>query len=135
MDLTYIDNVVHSIQLAIKNVNKHSGEAFNITNDKPVKLWDFINEFLVRTDRDRIKKKVNYKIVFYFAYFLELFYKIFLPSKEPIITRYSCSFLAKSQTLDISKAKKLLNYSPIVDMNEGLTRYVEWSKKEGTNDK
>ena len=36
----------------------------------------------------------------------------------------------KRRCPDISKAEKLLNYSPKVDLNNGLTRFVEWAKTE-----
>lgn len=36
----------------------------------------------------------------------------------------------KRRCPDISKAEKLLNYSPKVDLNNGLNRFVEWAKTE-----
>ena len=31
-------------------------------------------------------------------------------------------------TLDISKAKSFLDYSPIYDLSKGLEKYIEWYK-------
>ena len=128
IDLTYIDNVVHSILLSLDKVSEHSGEAFNITNDDPVLLWEFVNNFMIKTGNKPIVKKMNYNVVFFIAGLLEGIYGLLKLKKGPAITRYSCSLLAKSQTLNIDKAKKLLGYEPIVSMEEGLKRYADWYK-------
>lgn len=127
IDLTYIDNIVHSIQLAMENIDKYSGEAFNITNGEPVKLWDFVNEFMQKTNRPLVTKKMNYKIVYFISFLIEKIHILFQLKSEPVLTRYTCSFLACSQTLDITKAKEKLGYRPIINMQEGLERYISWS--------
>jgi len=37
-------------------------------------------------------------------------------------------------TLDISKAKSLLNYSPAYDLSRGLEKYIEWYKTSWFSD-
>ena len=38
------------------------------------------------------------------------------------------SLVPERGTLDISKAKKLLNYQPTFDLNKGLEKYINWYK-------
>jgi len=41
------------------------------------------------------------------------------PPSEPLIT-YA----------DITKARKLLNYNPTVNIEQGLARFIEWMRQE-----
>jgi UDP-glucuronate 4-epimerase len=41
------------------------------------------------------------------------------PASEPLVT-YA----------DITKARKLLNYDPKIDVEEGLTRFIDWARRE-----
>ena len=36
--------------------------------------------------------------------------------------------MPKRGTLDISKAKKLINYSPIFNIYKGIDKYIDWYK-------
>lgn len=124
IDLTYIDNVVEAVILALNNASKVSGEVFNISNGAPVKLWPFIKELLNGIGEDYRPKKVPYRIIYLYAFFQEILSKYILINKEPLLTRYSCSLLAKGQTLNITKARERLGYVPIVSIQEGLRRVV-----------
>ena len=42
--------------------------------------------------------------------------------REPTLTRYSAAILARTQTYDISGAKRDLGYKPIVSFAEGMDR-------------
>jgi nucleoside-diphosphate-sugar epimerase len=48
--------------------------------------------------------------------------------KEPALTRYGAGTLAKSLTMDISKAKELLNYEPRMSTEEAIDEFVNWYK-------
>ena len=56
IDLTPVSNVVDAIILAINNDNAIN-ETFNLSNGKPVKLWDVINYVLKKLDRTIVTKK------------------------------------------------------------------------------
>ncbi|MFN8577401.1 MAG: hypothetical protein U0354_11130 [Candidatus Sericytochromatia bacterium] len=46
--------------------------------------------------------------------------------KEPVITCYSVGVLAKSMTMNISKAKDLLGYIPKQTNMEAVDDFVNW---------
>ena len=74
-------------------------------------------------------KKISYKTALKFAGILEFISKTFLNYKEPVFTKYTVGLLAFSQTLDIQKAKKDLNYKPIKSIQKGVEELVKYNEK------
>ena len=60
---------------------------------------------------------------------IEFIYKTFHIYKEPTITKYNICTLGYSQTLNIEKAKKDLEYIPKMTLNEGIKKYAENYKR------
>ena len=49
-----------------------------------------------------------------------------MSNKEPALTRYSVGILKYSMTMDISKAKELLNFVPQQSVESGMDEFVNW---------
>jgi glyoxylase-like metal-dependent hydrolase (beta-lactamase superfamily II) len=56
------------------------------------------------------------------ASLLEWQHRVFRHSGEPVLTRYTAGLLSRTQTFDISAARRTLNYAPHVSMTEGVQR-------------
>lgn len=128
IDLTPVSNVVDAIILAINN-DSVINETFNLSNGKPVKLWDVINYVLKKLDRTIVTKKVPYWIAYLVSYIYELHSKVF-NTGEPTTTRYSIGVLAKSCTLNIEKAFNLLKYVPNQTTEEAIEEFLKWYKSK-----
>jgi nucleoside-diphosphate-sugar epimerase len=129
VDITYVENVVDAIMLAIQAPSKAVGYKFNITNDQPIalkKILDMLFELLgIHIKYKRIPKYLAMTI----ASLMEIIAKISLDqNKEPRFTRYSIGVLAVDQTLNIQLAKDLLGYSPKVSIEQGLATFATWWK-------
>ncbi len=96
-DFTYIDNVIEANLLACIAGEEASGEAFNIAYGKYITLNDL------------------YHVI------CELLGK----NIEPTYGKPRVGDISHSLA-DISKAKKLLNYDPEIDVFEGLSQTMEW---------
>ena len=127
-DLTYIDNAVEAIKCALLSGKSAEGNIFNITDGGPKKLWDILDYAFLKLGLSRDFRPIPYRFVYTFSYFSEVLHKVFLPQKEPVLTRYTCNLLAKSQTLNISKARRLLGYSPKTKTMEGIEKFIEYYK-------
>jgi nucleoside-diphosphate-sugar epimerase len=55
---------------------------------------------------------------------------LFKSNKEPSLTKYGIGILAKSMTLDISKARTQLNYHPVMTTHEGINEFIQWYKNQ-----
>lgn len=98
-DMTYIDDIITGIYGAIEYIEKKKEvvhEIFNLGNDKPIKTKILLN-------------------------FLEK--KLGLSSE---IIKNTTFNEAKYTHADIAKAKKILKYQPKIDIEEGLSNFLEW---------
>lgn len=128
VDLTSLANVADSIELALFVGCKGINQIYNITNGEPVKLWETIEKVLSLLGYEMNQKKVPYSIVKFISQIMELKAKL-TNYKEPALTTYGVGILAKSFTMDISKAKSLLEYSPKVSTDEAIDEFVSWYRE------
>jgi nucleoside-diphosphate-sugar epimerase len=131
-DLTYIDNVADACILSLSAPSSCSGEIYNISNGEPIKLWETVEYILSKLGHKFKRKKVPFFLVYFIAFLQEITCKYIFTDKEPTLTRYTAGLLAKSLTLDITKAKNELGYEPKVSIKEGIERMIEWWKLEGS---
>lgn len=99
-DFTYIDDIVNGIVNLIPQYDGDKYKLYNIGNNKPVKLMEFINtlETLLET-----KAQCNY-----------------LPMQAgDVYETYA----------DISRIKAACSFSPEVSLKDGLSHFVDWFKE------
>jgi nucleoside-diphosphate-sugar epimerase len=106
-----------------------NGEIFNITDGAPQNLWNFIGFLLEKMNLNTQLKKVPYPLAYSVAFLQEKFNSIFKPDIEPPLTRYGIGILKYSLTMDISKAKQLLGYEPIMNSEQSLLEFIADNKK------
>jgi UDP-glucose 4-epimerase len=100
LDFTYIDDTVDGVSKAIDRFDNIAGETFNLASGKGVSLSYVAN---------MIRKLVGNGS------------KIIIKENRPgEVWRF---------TADISKAAKLLQYKPKIDIDTGLERTVQWYKE------
>lgn len=127
-DLTSVSNAVDAICLALKAKDEALNSVYNISNGEPVILWDSIAEVLRLLGHQPPTKKVPFWLVKTIAGGMETWSKL-TSGKEPTLTKYGVGTLAKSLTMDISKAKKMLGYEPKMSTGEAIHEFVNWYKE------
>jgi UDP-glucose 4-epimerase len=98
-DFTYVDNVVEANILAARN-NRIKGDVFNVACGRDYSILELV-KILNKLMRKNIKP-------------------IFLPKRPGDV------FKTKA---DVSKAKRLLGFTPRMDFIQGLKLTVEWFRK------
>jgi UDP-glucose 4-epimerase len=99
LDFTYIDDAVEGVIKVIQRFNKVKNNIFNIATGKGTKIL-FVAQLI----------------------------KKFLNSKSRIIIKQNRPGEVVKYIADISKAKKLLNYKPRIDIIEGIKKTIKWYK-------
>jgi nucleoside-diphosphate-sugar epimerase len=119
VDLTYVDNVVHALLLALE-ARAAVGRTYTVTNGEHVPLWDLIKTVLRRLGIDAKLRPLPYRVVYAAAALMEL--RAALTGGEPLLTRYTAALLARTQTYNIDAARHDLGYVPPVSVAEGVER-------------
>ena len=126
VDLTPVSNVVDAILLALSADVAAHHRIYNLSNGQPVPLWDTIAYTMKQLGFPPLTQKVPYRLVFFIAWLMEGYARYFNQGKEPVLTRYSVSSMARSLSLDISQAKQYLGYEPRQSVREAIDEFVEW---------
>lgn len=106
------------------------GRAFFITQDEPVRCWDWILRVLqiagVQPPRRRARLATAWRV----GAALETLYRLSGIQSEPPMTRFLAAQLAKDHYFDITAAKQLLGYRPAVNTEQGLEELrAAWASK------
>jgi nucleoside-diphosphate-sugar epimerase len=125
VDLTSVSNAVDAIILGLKAEGRALNQIYNITNGEAVNLWEKITYVLSLMNERLPQKKIPYWLVLSIAQIMEWKSKL-TNMKEPVLTKYGVRVLAKSMTLDISKARELLGYNPTVTTDESISEFINW---------
>lgn len=128
-DLTYVENVVHAMQLATTRDDLPSGEVFNITNGESATLRDLLAALFVPLGVAYRIVALPYPVLDAAARAMEAYASI--SGVEPALTRYSVGTLNYDMTLDIEKARRMLGYEPIVPLSAGVEKTVRWIRSHG----
>ena len=129
VDLTPVANVLQSIHDALNAKNEAWNQAYNITAGEPVSLWKTIEKLFDKLNLHFPAKKIPFGVAYYFAWASEIFAN-FVTKKEPALTRYSVGILKYNMTMDISKARELLNYTPVQTVEDGMNEFIDWWKSK-----
>lgn len=127
VDLTYVENVVHALLLAAE-AREAAGKIYTITNGEHAPLWEVIREVLRRLGLPDRLRAIPLSLALSAAALMEA--RAALTGSEPLLTRYSALILARTQTYDISAARRDLGYTPQVMLADGIARTLEALKKE-----
>ena len=122
VDLTYIDNVVHAILLAL-SAPAAVGHTYFITNGEHVPLWLTIRRTLDALAIPSDLRPLALPLAMLVARFMEA--GASLSGAEPLLTRYTVGVLTRTQTYDIGAARRDLGYEPPVSFNEGMAHTLE----------
>lgn len=123
-DFTSVKNIAHAVYLAVVADNEIDGKTFNITDDNPQALWVLVEDTLKKMGYHPALKKINYRLVFAIASVSERINKTFHLG-EPVLTRYGVGLLRYSQTFDITRARQILHYKPVITTGESVDEFIK----------
>ncbi|MES2597691.1 MAG: NAD(P)-dependent oxidoreductase [Verrucomicrobiota bacterium] len=101
--------------------------SFNLTNNDPVELQGFLLRIFTELDLPAPKRSIPRGTAMIIGTVIETAFKLFLPWKEPPITRFGVGVLGYSKTFDVRKSLGVLGL-PSVSIEEGLRSFIDWQK-------
>ncbi len=128
VDVTYVENCAEAHILAADRLGERSplrGRAYFIGQERPVNLWQFINEVVTRTGLKPVRRKLSLATALRLAGAMEATYRALGIGAEPPLTRLTVTQMARSHWFDHSAAQRDFGYGPRISIEEGLTRTVD----------
>jgi nucleoside-diphosphate-sugar epimerase len=126
VDIIYVENAAMAHVQAFEHLAPSSrvcGEAYFVGQERPVKLWDFINQVLGYVKIEPVMKAIDVTTAYRLGWFFEKVFKAAgIQKPEPPMTRFVALNLGKSHYFSHAKAKRDFGYSPRVSIEEGLKR-------------
>ena len=133
VDITFIDNVAHAHMLAAQSLERSvqaNGKAYFIGQEKPVRLWEWINNLFKELGIPPVKRRVPFIIAYFIGNILENAYRLSGSDSEPKMTRFLARQLSSSHYFSHENARKDLGYNPVVTIEEGMHKLIWWLKEK-----
>jgi len=115
MNLVHIDNLVDAMFLAIER--DADGEAFNITDDRPVTAAEYFGQLANMIGIARVPTAPSWLLRFVLRHGATI---AKLQKRGDLPSPAALSFLSRRGSYDIGRARRLLGYEPRVTLEEGL---------------
>ncbi len=131
-DTIYIDNCVDAHLLSAEKLQAGlsiSGRAYFISDGAPIGVWTMANRMLEAAGAPKVGKPVPAWLAYGLGATLEAAHAVLRIDREPLMTRFAASELSHAQWFDISAARRDLNYTPKVTIDEGLTHLQRWCRE------
>ena len=128
VDITFVDNGARAHLLAARSLHQSSsisGRAYFIGQERPVYLWEWINDLYQDLGITRVEKKVPRTTAYVIGWCLETVHRLAGLRKEPVMTRFMALQLARSHYFSHERAKEDLGYEPLITIEEGKERLLE----------
>lgn len=124
VDVIYVKNAavahVQAFEKLIKDTSI-SSRAYFIGQERPVNLWQFINQLLLHSEVELIEDKISFKTAFFIGRLLEIVFKFLgIEKPEPPMTRFVACQLAKSHYFSHKRANEDFGYKPEISIEDGL---------------
>jgi nucleoside-diphosphate-sugar epimerase len=117
-DTAHVDNVVEGLVLGAEK--GRPGEAYFITDGKPVVFRDFVTALLETQGVEPPDRSLPAWVAAPMARICEAAWKVLPLSGEPPMTRFRSWILTQECTIEIGKAREQLGYAPLVSHQQGL---------------
>jgi len=126
--MVHVKNAAHAHLLAEKALLDNpsaGGHPYFITDDDPVKLWPWVKDLLHKSGIPWSPQPISSEAAYLIGHVLERFYSLFGIKEEPPMTRFVARQLSTTHTYNITRAREVLGYAPIVSMEQGLKELLE----------
>ncbi|MBN3313678.1 NSDHL protein, partial [Atractosteus spatula] len=101
-------------------------QAYHITNDEPVRFWEFLSRVLVGLGYEAPRYHLPYRLVYGLALLLWLLAVLLRPllTFRPTFTPMRVALAGTHHYYSCARAKQELGYRPLVSLDEAITQTV-----------
>jgi nucleoside-diphosphate-sugar epimerase len=120
MSTSHVDNVVEGLILAAGT--GRGGEAYFVTDGADTTLKEALTDLLGTRGVPPIRRSAPFGVAWRMAAVMEGIWRVLRLRSHPPITRQTLRMIGQDFTLDITKARRDLGYSPVTTWADGIAR-------------
>jgi 2-alkyl-3-oxoalkanoate reductase len=124
IDTVHVENAAAAHLNAVDHLSDPGaaggGRAFFITQDEPVRCWEWIFQVLQIAHVAPPQRRLSLAAAWRIGATLETLYRITGITAEPPMTRFVAAQLARDHYFNITAAKQILGYRPSITTAQGL---------------
>ncbi|NGM45565.1 NAD(P)-dependent oxidoreductase [Rhodobacter sp. SGA-6-6] len=121
IDLTHVEDAAAAVVAALDAGPQAAGQVFHVSGGEPLPVTEIAARACARAGIPLRWRKAPLAPALLAAAAMERL-ALLTGAKEPAVTRHGLALFAYLQSLDISKARRLLGWSPRISFAEGLDR-------------
>jgi nucleoside-diphosphate-sugar epimerase len=134
-DFTYVDNLVDALLCADEKLVPDSpvaGQAYFVTNGEPIPFFSFVSKVLAELGLPAIVGAVPYPVAFAAAALKEALDTLRggTLNAEDGMSRFAVRYMVRHHYFDIGKARRDLDYTPRVSLDEGIRLTCQHLKQQ-----
>jgi nucleoside-diphosphate-sugar epimerase len=128
LPFVYVTDVVEGLLLALDHEHA-AGQAYNITNDRPVTQKQFLHAIAREIGASPPRLRVPYRALYAAGYAAERLAMLTPSRRRPPITRLGVAFFGTDNRYAIDKARRELGYTPRVALGDGVRLATAWYRE------
>ncbi len=128
IDLTYVGDVVDAIVAALAASPRATGQIFNISGGQVLPVQEIVERSCQMAGFIPKWRKTPLPVALTVARCAELICRGLPNTPEPFVTRYGVGLFAYQQSLNITKARDVLGWTPQTDFSQGLQHVFAGNK-------
>ena len=129
LPFVYVSDVVQGLLLALDRPAA-VGEAFNITNDRPLTQLEFMERTAAQIGASAPRIHVPYRPLYAAGYAAERLAGAIRLRRQPPVTRLGVKLFGTDNRHSIDKARRILGYEPRVTLQEGIRLAADWHQQK-----
>jgi nucleoside-diphosphate-sugar epimerase len=129
LPFVYVTDVVEGLLLALDH-DHAIGQAYNITNDRPVSQEEFLGAIARELGVRPPRIHVPYQVLYAAGYAAERVARLTRSQRQPIVTRLGVKLFGTDNRQAIDKARRDLGFMPWVNLYEGVRLAAAWYREQ-----
>ena len=125
LPFVYVTDVVQGLLLALDR-DQAAGQAYNITNDRPLTQEEFLRAIAQEIAAGPPRLHVPYRTLYAAGAAAERLARLTRSERQPVVTRLGVKLFGTENRHSIEKARRELGYAPQVDLHEGIRLSAAW---------
>ncbi|PWB33399.1 3-beta hydroxysteroid dehydrogenase [Pseudomonas sp. SDI] len=130
VDFTSVQNLNEALLSALNAGNEALGQAYNISNGQPLPLWDVVNYVMRQMHLPQVTRYRSFGLAYSAAALNEAACLLWPGRPQPTLSRLGVQVMNKDFSLDISRARQMLDYRPQVSVWTALDEFCGWWKAQ-----